>query len=405
MKSVTIVVPEDFSVPSLFTSSPDDNATILDATARIASVGSKEAASLHSRMLEIIESNAKLASRVNELELQMKSLLDNVVSKDVVRTEVQRVQDITEQLQETRNSLQRICDTTYDPDATQRLAKRQCPEPTQSHVVPVQLVRGANGKFKCSYPGCTYESNYKQSIKQHRADRHDIQVKWYACDQPGCFYRAKQKGNLKNHLKNRHYNIFCQRKKIQEEKVRTALLTSQWKEWPAGDTLPPPGHFKREHQIDFRCADASVDKKYCRIDFVLSYANGAYVFLEVDEHQHRFGYVERDGAAISCDAKRMANVFTSLTVEFRNADPPPIYWLRYNPHEFQVDGVTQTLLTPEREVRLCAFLQRLNPSTGIGYAFYDSDDSGLELLEAEEFPATLSEIVENLGALDDFNAT
>ena len=77
-----------------------------------------------------------------------------------------------------------------------------------------------------------------------------------------------------------------------------ALLNNGWLEYLSTDTLPPTGHFKREHKkIDFSCADASPDKSFCRIDFVLSYECGSYVFLEVDEHQHRFGY----GGSLSCD--------------------------------------------------------------------------------------------------------
>ena len=74
---------------------------------------------------------------------------------------------------------------------------------------------------------------------------------------------------------------------------------------------PPPGYFKREHRIDFECAEASADRKWCFIDFVISYDDGTLVFLEVDEHQHRFGYDGVDGAHLSCDSKRMANVLTS----------------------------------------------------------------------------------------------
>jgi len=184
--------------------------------------------------------------------------------------------------------------------------------------------------------------------------------------------------------------------------VRQALIRHEWREWFSGDTLPPPGHFKREHRIDFNCAQASADKEFCRIDFVLSYSggsNGSYVFLEVDEEQHRFGYAGSDGAGISCDSKRMASVHNSLTVEFvaKGAEQPPIYWLRYNPHGWHVDGKLRKVPKAEREARLCAFLESPKPAMRIGYAFYDySSATGLDVLAAKEFPAPLSNLVDNL---------
>jgi hypothetical protein len=135
---------------------------------------------------------------------------------------------------------------------------------------------------------------------------------------------------------------------------------------------------------------------------VLAFPNGGFVFLEVDEHQHRFGYTNADGAAISCDAKRMTNVFTSLTVEFAGAgiEPPAIFWLRYNPHEWCVDGIPRRMTKVDRERRLCAFLEEFEPVVGIGYAFYDYDETGLDIVTAEEFPMALLDIVVNLTDLD-----
>ena len=186
--------------------------------------------------------------------------------------------------------------------------------------------------------------------------------------------------------------------------MRLALLLYGWNEWSSGDTLPPPGYFKREHRIDFACADASEDRKWCRIDFVLAYDDGTFVFLEVDEHQHRFGYDGEDGAHLSCDSKRMANVQSSITIEFASVgvDAPPVFWLRYNPHAWHVNGTTITLGRVERERRLCYFLSQAPSRVGIGYAFYDYDDeSGLDVLGASEFHPFLRDMVENLRGLCD----
>lgn len=100
----------------------------------------------------------------------------------------------------------------------------------------------------------------------------------------------------------------------------------------------------------------------------------------------------------------MANVHTSITIEFDSvgAEPPPIYWLRYNPHEWHVDGVICKVPKDEREVRLCSFLKHLEPKTGIGYAFYDYDESGLDVLSADEFPELFRDFVDNLEGLNEY---
>ena len=99
----------------------------------------------------------------------------------------------------------------------------------------------------------------------------------------------------------------------------------------------------------------------------------------------------------------MANVQSSITIEFVavGADAPPIYWLRYNPHTWHVNGTTITVGRVEREKRLCDFLSQSPSRAGIGYAFYDYDEEcGLDVLSASEFHPLLRDMVENLQGLD-----
>jgi uncharacterized C2H2 Zn-finger protein len=123
-------------------------------------------------------------------------------------------------------------------------------------------------------PGCDFKAKRAASLTRHLADKHDIGVTWHARGQPGCDFKGKRAYNLTMHLQARQFAVYCQRKKEQEERVRVALLASGWLEWSSSDTLPPPGQFKREHRIDFECAEASADQKNCRIDFVLAYEDG-----------------------------------------------------------------------------------------------------------------------------------
>ena len=117
-----------------------------------------------------------------------------------------------------------------------------------------------------------------------------------------------------------------------------------------------------------------------RIDFVLGVPNG-FVFLEVDEHQHKYGY----GDHLSCDMKRMACVMESLAVE-TNYNVPNLYWLRYNPNAWHVGGETRRMPKADREANLVAWLERFEcvASFGIGYAFYDCEAPEEEGVEDEE---------------------
>ena len=130
----------------------------------------------------------------------------------------------------------------------------------------------------------------------------------------GCSYTAAQASNLSKHMRVHHNDTYVARRKVQEQRVCDALVADGWVEWFHAEAMPRPLHFKREKRIDFACVDAA--DSWCRIDFVLGVDGGGYVFLEVDEHQHRFGY----DALLSCDMKRMAKVMASLTVDTWHVD-------------------------------------------------------------------------------------
>ena len=193
-----------------------------------------------------------------------------------------------------------------------------------------------------------------------------------------------------------HNDTYVARRKVQEQRVCDALVADGWVEWFHAEAMPPPLHFKREKRIDFACVDAA--DSWCRIDFVLGVDGGGYVFLEVDEHQHRFGY----GALLSCDMKRMAKVMASLTVEAGEA-VPRVAWLRYNPHTWHVDGTLQRRAPrASREAWLCAHLATLTLDAAplaIGYAFYDTSSDGvLDVVLNDEFHPAFVEVTVDLTA-------
>jgi hypothetical protein len=282
--------------------------------------------------------------------------------------------------------------------------------------------------YKCTHPGCGKAFAGSGQLANHA--RTHTGEKPYVCD----VCKAKnehqafvQISNLHVHMRRHHNAEYVARRKEQEEAVFKVLVAAGWTPWYHSEALPPPGFFKREHEIDFDCAaitmgDAKAPKtrgqkrkagdqrKYCRIDFVLN-VGGTYVFLEVDEGQHRFGWHQGDGAAISCDAKRMTDVMTSLTIEMGNV--PPLYWLRWNPDAWHADGaLVRGIDKKERRARLVRFLgppAHDGPCARwaahaahmtIGYAYYDTTDGVLDVLMADEFPEVLVEHVVDLGALD-----
>jgi len=159
--------------------------------------------------------------------------------------------------------------------------------------------------------------------------------------------------------------------------------------------MPPNGHFKREKRIDFKCVDSN--DTWCYIDFVLG-LNSGYVFLEIDEHQHRFGY---NNDTLSCDMKRMSKVMSSLTCEMENI--PNIMWVRYNPNDWCIDNIKQEIPKEKREIWLINYLQDLilESQLIIGYAYYDTVDNILEVLCNDEYHPQFANVAINLIDDDD----
>ena len=248
---------------------------------------------------------------------------------------------------------------------------------------------------ECDVRGCKDKFKRKCHLKRHKAYIHDIDVVWHECDVTGCEDKFKQKSDLHSHMKRMHNGVYCARMKTQEENVRIALTNAGYKECFQSDNIPPIGSFKREKYIDFRCAEVQSSTINCRIDFVLSLPGGL-VFLEVDEDQHRYGY---DGQ-ISCDMKRMSHAMESLFIEMGDS-LPYIYWLRYNPNAYRVDGELVSVNKRDREARLVAWLSHFEVTSpmGIGYAFYDSEDGILDVLYNAEYSQYYTNIVEDLGQL------
>ena len=243
--------------------------------------------------------------------------------------------------------------------------------------------------FKCDQ--CTQDFSRKCDLNRHVSDIH-LGLKPYQCRV--CNEKFSQAGNMMKHMQSAHTDAFNAAKKQEEEKVRSLLTEAGYLEcFELGDALPPPGAFKREHHVSFDCAEANSTSaktgnpaRWCRIDFIIN-VGCTFIFLEVDEMQHRFGY----GSSLSCDSKRMTDVAATLLLCQDGAQIAPIHWMRYNSHGYHVAGETVRVA---KEVRQRALLDSIEKvSSGgppeemrIEYLWYDIDEDGeLEVVQNDDY--------------------
>jgi hypothetical protein len=217
------------------------------------------------------------------------------------------------------------------------------------HINAVHLELKPN---PCSFVGCGMMFSGRGDLKRHINAVH-FKHKPHICSFVGCEIAFSHRGNLKSHFKSQHTPEGQACHKKQETRIAKVLTRNGY-------------DYKREHHISFSCFSQESTSKFARIDFVLQ-LSGSIVFLEVDEHQHRYGYDP------SCDMRRMAHVMQALALD---GNTLPVVFLRYNPQAFKVDGETCRTLRVDREARLLRWLadHRPDPSRPltIVYMYYDT---------------------------------
>lgn len=112
--------------------------------------------------------------------------------------------------------------------------------------------------------------------------------------------------------------------------------------------------------------------------------NNCLVFLEVDENQH-------DGYGVSCDVQRMAKTVESLRI---SGNTLRIAFIRYNPHDFKVDGNTRKRSLQYRHEKLISLLREFETEpVGVEdlrtfYLFYDTDEDKPAIFSDEGYHST-----------------
>lgn len=79
----------------------------------------------------------------------------------------------------------------------------------------------------------------------------------------------------------------------------------------------------------------------------------------------------------------------------RRTGLPSIYWLRYHPNAWRVDGVLQSVVPKvERQERLVRWLTAFESSMSlqIGHAFYDTSGDLLDVLNNDSYHPAYAEL-------------
>ena len=173
------------------------------------------------------------------------------------------------------------------------------------------------------------------------------------CDE--CDYKTSRCDTLKTHKRNWHSVEGMNRKKKQEERVRTVLQS----------------RFLIDEQIHLRYQNSCVVRpdKYCAfVDFHVVNIVKHIVLVECQEMAH-------EGYPLSCELTRMERIHEAL---LKAGFALPVVFICYNPNgRVTVDGKVMKILRKSREIALLSLLQNIledkvsfDKTLNVVYLFY-----------------------------------
>ena len=123
------------------------------------------------------------------------------------------------------------------------------------------------------------------------------------------------------------------------------------------------------------------------IDFDIIRKDECRDILETDERQH-------SDYDVSCDAKRMADIYLALTLE---GNTLPVTFIRYNPDSYKVNGVKRETPREVREAKLIEYIQnykqRVQQPLSIVYFYYNTTDGSLDISRNELYSPELAKCI------------
>ena len=132
-----------------------------------------------------------------------------------------------------------------------------------------------------------------------------------------------------------------------------------------------------------------IENKNSRIHFVIDCkdTNDTFglIFLEIDEHQH-------NGYTIFCELSRMCKILESLTIDGNNV---PIHFIRYNPHNYMINGIKQNISQSMRHHKLLEILNttHFDVPFKVQYLFYDMMNGKPSIMNDPDYAESFKEFV------------
>jgi KRAB domain-containing zinc finger protein len=212
-------------------------------------------------------------------------------------------------------------------------------------------------KYVCNFDNCNAKFLRKANFLDHM-NRH-LNIRAYHCPYDDCNHRSNTDNDLKTHIENWHTKEGMNRKKRQEQRLRTILQKK----------------YAIDEEIVLRYRNGCVydpDKYYARIDFQIVGIINHCVIVECDEFAHK-------SYELSCELSRMDQIHESV---IKGGETRQLIFIRYNPNgKFYHEDTEIKMTRTEREEKLIKLLASIasgeityTEPLNIIYMFYDTNE-------------------------------